>query len=353
MSDVERLARTHRREILDLDVALTRDLLDAYQRAWVRLRVGLDALTAQIEAAGNDADIGWLWRQERWRALERQIAAEVGAIARAANGTVSQAQRTATRLAEQHARVAVTEALGEPPAGVFFSFNQLNPEAVRALVGSLGDGKPLAALLDALGPEASRAVREALTDGVVLGEGPAVIARRARAAFGGNAVRAVTVARTETLRAYRQASWASYRANDDVVKGWRWVASLGPRTCAACIAKHGSTHPLTEEFFDHPRGRCTASPVTRTWAELGFDVPDSPPATGQTGSEWFADQAATVQDRIAGRAKAAAVRSGAVALEDLVGEHESRTWGRTLREKSLTEVVGAERARKIIAEARA
>jgi SPP1 gp7 family putative phage head morphogenesis protein len=241
--------------------------------------------------------------------------------------------------------------MGEPPVGVAFSFNQVPHEAVRALVGTLADGRPLSTLLDQLGPEASAAVREALTDGVLLGEGPAQIARRARSAFGGNAVRATTVARTEVIRSYKAGSLASYRANSDVVKGWIWIASLSPRTCAACVALHGSEHALDEEFHDHPRGRCAAAPLTRSWAELGFDVPDAAPPVVQSGADWFAAQPAHVQQRIAGRAKAAAIRSGAIALEDLAAS-TTDAWGKVLREKSLTSIVGAERTRELITEAR-
>lgn len=354
-ADLERLARAQRRALLDVDGRLASDLVDAYSSAWQRLRPQVDDLAARIQAArdaGEEVSLGWLAREDRLRELERRIVAEVGQIAQSANGAITTAQHQVIGLAQQHASAAVTEALGPPPAGAFFSFNQLHPEAVRALVGDLAEGKPLAALLDALGPEAAQSVKAALTDGVVLGHGPAQIARAARAAFGGNAVRATTVARTELIRAYKNATLASYRANSDVVKGWRWISSLGPRSCAACVSKHGSEHPLTETFHDHPRGRCAASPIVRSWAELGFDVPEATPVAVQTGEDWFAAQDADVQRRILSPAKMAAYDAGDIALADLAGAQRSRAWGKTLVERSLTDAVGAERTRELIREAR-
>lgn len=356
MADLARLARAQRRELLEVDAQLARTLVEAYARAWQRLRDQVDALGQRIQAArdaGEEPDAGWLAREESLRALERAIVAEVTRIARSANGAISAAQWRAIALAQEHAEEAVTTALGTPPPGVGYAFNLLPADAVRALVADLGEGRPLSALLDALGPEASRAVRDALADGLILGEGTATVARRVRSAFGGNAGKATQISRDAVIRSYKSGSLASYRRNADVVKGWRWIASLGPRSCAACVAMHNTEHPLTEEFHDHSRGRCCASPIVRSFAEMGFDVPDEPAPTVQTGAQWFAEQPAAVQDRIAGRAKAAAIRSGAIALEDLAGIARSRVWGTSLTEKSLTSVLGAEEAKKIIAGARA
>src|SRR5512142_3157 len=67
-------------------------------------------------------------------------------------------------------------------------------------------GTPLADLLAELGPEASKAVRDVLITGLALGEGPRRIGARMRSAFAGNLYRAQSVARTEILRAYREAA---------------------------------------------------------------------------------------------------------------------------------------------------
>lgn len=355
MVDTPRLARAQRRELLDVDERLALGILDAYTLAWARLAPRVDALTARIaaaRAAGEVVDLGWLARLDDLRALEAAVVAEVTQVARSANGAVSAAQWGAIRLAQEHAAAAMAAALGPPPPGVFFAFNPLPAEATAALIADLGPGGPLGDLLAALGPEAARSVSRALTDGVILGHGIEQIAREARSALGGNAVRATTIARTSVIRAYKDAALAAYRANDDVVKGWIWLSALSPRSCAACVGMHGSKHKLTEEFHDHPRGRCSAAPWVRSWRELGYDVPDRPQEI-TSGADWFAEQPAAVQRRILGEAKYRAYRAGAIGIEDLAGKDRSRAWGTTLTERSLAAVLGAERAAEIRREVRA
>lgn len=343
MTNAERLARAQRFALLEIDAALARALVDAYARAWQRVRVELDGLAHDIEAAGKAATPGWLLRQERLRALERRIVDEVAWVARSADGAITAAQWEAVRLAQRHAHAAVMGALGDAP--VFLPFDLVPVEAVRALVGHLADGRPLSLLLDQLGSEAARSVRDALTTGVILGDGTGAIARRARAAFGGNAVRAATVARTETLRAYREGSRAAYQASG-VVAGWRWVAAVGQsrQPCAFCFARHGSVHPLNAPMATHPNCRCTSVPVLKTAFGGADDV--------ETGPEVFAQLTADQQRSVLGRAKYAAYSAGAIGLADLAGTKRTRDWGRIGYEKSLTSIVGAERTRELIAEAR-
>jgi len=111
-------------------------------------------------------------------------------------------------------------------------------------------------------------VMDALTRGLALGLGPEVIRRLIQQMMGMVLTRALRIARTEMLRAYREAARRNYQANSDVVKGWIWHSALNERTCAACWAMHGTVHRLEERLDDHVGGRCTAVPLTKTWAEL-------------------------------------------------------------------------------------
>lgn len=157
-------------------------------------------------------------------------------------------------------------------------------------------------------------------------------------------MRAVTVARTETLRAYREGNRASYQASG-VVAGWRWLATLTTRSCAFCWSMHGSVHPLNAPMATHPRCRCTSVPVLK--AAFGGDEPT------QTGPDVFAELDAAQQRAVLGGAKYRAYSAGAITLEDLAGTKRTREWGRVGYEKSLTAAVGADDARRYIAAARA
>ncbi|HEX5083570.1 MAG TPA: minor capsid protein, partial [Blastocatellia bacterium] len=95
---------------------------------------------------------------------------------------------------------------------------------------------------------------------MALGRNPRAIARQIREGLGGNMVRALTIARTETLRVYRQASLQNYQANSDIVAGYYWRSSRSRRSCGACIALDGTFHPLDRPMRAHVRCRCTMIP---------------------------------------------------------------------------------------------
>jgi len=208
------------------------------------------------------------------------------------------------------------------------------------------DGSPLRDLLDELGPEASASIRKALIAGVATGQNPRVIARQVRQALGGNLVRALTIARTEVLRAYRESSRRTYQANSDVIKGRIWHSALGTRTCPACWAMHGTFHRLDERLDDHPRGRCAMVPVTKTWEELGFKgIPEAPPQI-EKWTDLFDRFPNADKERILGKAGFQVYKAGVVKLEDFVGRRVSREWGTMRYTRSLRDILGPKEARK-------
>jgi SPP1 gp7 family putative phage head morphogenesis protein len=316
------------------------ELVRAYGGVWERIRGRIEALLAEREAAlarGERVTAAWLWQYERMTTLERQVEQEMWGFARTAGVTIAEQQRAAVALAEEH--------VFEQVAGGLVQLNRLPTEAVVDLVGFTGDGSPLRELLDALGPQASAHVRDALIQGVALGKNPRAIARETRSAFGRTLSRALTVSRTETLRAYREATRRNYQENSDVVRGWIWVCACTPRSCAACFAMHGTVHGANERLDGHPNCRCVMAPYT--YAVAGMAEQELPDA----GPEVFAKLSEEDQVRVLGPAAAAAYRAGAVRLEDFVGRRRSRDWGSTRYAKSLGAVVGPEQAREWTAKA--
>ena len=139
-----------------------------------------------------------------------------------------------------------------------------------------------------LNAAATDAMKHALTVGVTLGRNPKqVAARMVRAVqgnFEGGLARALVIARTEQLDAYRAAAQAHHAANRDILQGWQWYAELDHRTCASCISHHGETHPLDEPGpLDHHQGRCTRLPSSGSTTSTsptrqsmrGMDTPGS------------------------------------------------------------------------------
>lgn len=355
MPTVLERADTFRAELIAREEAAVSRLLVSYTVLYADLEAELLQLQADVEKAresGRTISQSWLRRQQRLRNLIAQTEAEVSRISRELERTLIAEQQALIPLAEQHARQLMLDALGPAPRLVVEQapFNRLQPRLVEQLVGALADGSPLRDLLDELGPQAAADVERALVRGIAAGRHPRTVARQMREAVGGSLVRAQRIARTEQLRVYRAAIQETYRANRHVVRRWRWSAARGPRTCMACLLMDGREFPLETPMESHPNCRCSMTPVTATWAELGFSsIGDRPPP--ETGQDWFLRQPAAVQRRHLGHAKYAAFKAGDLDLMELLGERRDSRWGRTVFERSLKEMLGAREAARYYLEA--
>lgn len=328
----------HRRELLKMERAGASEMVRVYGEIWQRLKVEIERLVERyMEASAIDAEIGvsWVFEFNRLQNLQRQVEEELRYFAAFAESRIVAGQWEAVDAAGQHLAEILMTSTG---LGVHVRWDRLPVEAVSDLVGLTRRGSPLRALLDELGPEASKAVRDGLIQGLALGHNPRKVARAIRGEMGGNLVRALTISRTEMLRSYREATRRNYEANSDIIAGWRWLAAKQPRTCAMCLAMDGSFHTLKEHLDDHPNGRCVMVPVLKG---------DEKAATSwETGSDWLARQSIETQRRILGNAGAAAYRAGAVKLTDYVGQKYSDEWGSTRYARSLRDIVGVEEAKK-------
>ena len=136
------------------------------------------------------------------------------------------------------------------------------------------------------------------------------IVARTEGRFNGGLNRALAIARTETLDAHRAGAMAGRMLNSDVLAGWRWHCELSKRSCPACIAQDGSLHAIDDPGpNDHVNGRCTGIPVTKSWADLGFDVPEPAPVRSDAG-DWFEQLPVADQRSILGPSRYDAWRSG-------------------------------------------
>ncbi|WP_242892456.1 phage minor head protein [Actinomadura litoris] len=186
------------------------------------------------------------------------------------------------------------------------------------------------ALTRPLARDADAAMRRALVRGVTLGKGPRDTAgrmvRQVEGAFNGGLTRALTITRTETLDAYRQAAAAVQDGSRDVLAGWVWLAQLDTRACPACWAMHGTEHPLDEPGPQgHPNCRCSRAPKTQSWRDLGFDL-DEPDDAFPNGEAAFRALPRSQQVQIMGRARLALLDDGAVGWRELARRRENPGW---------------------------
>jgi hypothetical protein len=166
-----------------------------------------------------------------------------------------------------------------------------------------------------LSAEAEDAVRRELIRGVAGGANPKITAarmvRRAEGGFNGGLTRALTISRTETLDAHRNAARAHDLANADTLTGWQWIAQLTARTCPSCWEQHGTVHPVDEAGpLDHQNGRCARAPKTKTWADLGFPDLDEPADLLPDARATFGQLPRNEQMRVMGPARLKALDAG-------------------------------------------
>lgn len=181
-----------------------------------------------------------------------------------------------------------------------------------------------------LSADATEAMRRALLVGVATGSHPAETARlmlaRTEGQFNGGLSRAIVIARTEVLDAYRDTAQVVHQENADVVGSWRWLADLGARCCPGCWGMHGTEHPLSQPGPQgHHQCRCARYPVVKSWAELGLPFLEDDDQFPDAKAAFDAlDQAA--QRKIMGPRRLALLNSGQITIADLSRRRPSEAW---------------------------
>ncbi len=320
----------------------------AYDVAASAIQDRLDALISRMEeagAAGEAITEGWLLQEARYTALLTQIEQQLQSFAETAAPPLTDAQRGFVQSASDQAKAVARTAIGPiknlSHTGVTLTWNALPAAALESLVGFAADGSPLLSVLEALGPDGAADMRNALLAGVAAGDNPRKIAGAAAAQGNVSRARALNIARTETMRAARTATLDNYRANQDVVKGWTWLAALDLRTCGACWAMHGTHHPLDAPLDGHCQCRCVPVPDTVSWAELTGDdsIPDTRP-TIRSGADVFAGLSEEDQQAVLGPGLHALYVAG-TPLPAMVTQTSDTRWGTMRRQATVQEATAA------------
>ena len=291
---------------------MLRQLSSAYSLIERSLNAEWKALQRDIERAqreGKTVNRDWLRRSLRYQSLILQTQQQIQAYGNGVSRFIEARQRGAITLGQFHAADLIQR-------GAEISFAKLPTEAINEMVGVLEDGSPLSKVLDRLAGQTAKEIKEVLVTGLGSGHGVAKIARQIREDISVPRWKALRIARTETMRAYRQSTLATYAANSDVLDGWIWTSTLSTRTCAACWSLHGTFFPLSKQFFPaHVSCRCTSIP----------SVKGSKPNI-QVGSVAFANLPADQQQTILGPGKWQMYSQG-TPLSAFVTLTRDREWG--------------------------
>lgn len=336
-----RQAEQFSRDLETRQAAAVDQLLAAWVTAYQGTRQDLDTLLAKVEnarAQGDRTSPAWLYQERRLRGVLRAAEREMAGYARYASRLTQEATRAALRDGTAHTHSLVQEAAREGLPGLDATFLQVDPAVLANQVGFLADGTVLDRHLTRTLPAMAKAdVRDALVQGLANGWSQDKMRRVATRSLAVTHARATTILRTESLRAYRAAAQETMQANRENLDGWTWSSALDRRTCVACAVMHGTIHSVDETLDGHPRCRCAMVPRTKSWKDLGVDLPDTRPTT-EPGTRWLETQATPVQVAIMGKAKHRAWRDGAITLDDMVARHDDPAWGTMRAERSLKSI---------------
>lgn len=319
-----------RKQLATMTAAQTLALTRAWVDAWDVLQPEFNAAVLELLAAAKNGRVpaSVVARNIRLRDTIAQARAMLDELAANTNVQVTTDVGQAMLDALDHHEALVRSQLPPGQAGAAINFARVSPEAVAAMVERTTQSiykftRPLPA-------DVERLMKQQLIRGITVGDNPrrtaSKIVKQSKDRFAGGLFRALNIARTETLDAHRAATQASEKTNTAILAEWEWHASLTGRTCPSCWAMHGTRHPLDEDGpNDHPSGRCSRVTVTKTWAELGFDI-DEPPSLTQDAEAEYNNLTPESQVAIMGKARAEMLASGEISWADLSRKQENPGW---------------------------
>ncbi len=136
------------------------------------------------------------------------------------------------------------------------------------------------------------------------------------------------VAHTAVQHVAHAARAQTWKENEDIIKGYRWVSTLDSKTSEVCQSLDGQVFEMGEGPLPpaHPNCRSTVVAVTKTWKELGIDLPempdserasaDGPVSASLTYFEWLKTQPASFVEEALGETKAAVFLKGGISADE-------------------------------------
>ncbi len=320
----------------------TRDIVRSWARAWQGVIRDWDDARRAIAAAyeaGQKPRIGQLVRLRQVSSALEASRDQIEALGeRAGVRVLRDVELMTEQTVAQHLQILRSQ-LPPGSAGTLLrvELNRVDPAQIRWIVERVTE--QVTSKGAKFGPIGEQALRDRLVRAVQLGLNPRTAARdileqgrfltQMRGGFTATLNDAMIIARTEMLDATRAAAFEADKANDSTLQEWMWLAELDTRTCPSCWSMHGTRHPLDEPGpDDHQQGRCTRMTVTKSWKDLGFDLPEPDPVTPDA-RETFARLSPEDQLAVMGPDRLALLDSGAITWEQLSMLRHTRGWRRS------------------------
>ena len=229
---------------------------------------------------------------------------------------------------------SITEAFQGALTATLPSDAVLEKLATNAMI----QGAPQVAWWGKQSPDSVFRFQNAVRRGVTAGLANQHIIKSVRDELGVSQRHAETLVRTSILTVSNESLMDSYKANADVLKGVEWVATLDSRTCMQCAPRDGLTWTLDGKGIGHRVSfrtppihfscRCIMSAITRTFKEMGIDLPELKPidrssVAGPVGGNmdfeaFLKRQGKEFQKEVLGEKRVELWRDGKITLLDLI-----------------------------------
>lgn len=301
MPDIQTQVRANRAALLRGDTIMLNALAEMYGSV-------IETIESEIAAQSGSDNFETIWWQEiRDRAADK----------------LAEISSRAVSLVERRQNFNILKGLTDAEDILSQISPRLNVPLANRIALSVQQGSPLRQLFQDIAPRMAERLQKTFVANVAMGRNPRETAKALQETAQIAISQAQTIARTETLRAYRSAVQTFYEENatETGIQGWIWLADTKGirsriRTCGFCWAMHGSKHNVTEEMATHPNCRCSMAP----WHDE-IPIPN--------GVEEFAQIPVTQKLQILGPTKFDAYQRGELQLNQLVGFRQDPRWGLT------------------------
>ncbi len=197
----------------------------------------------------------------------------------------------------------------------------------------LNAGLTLNEALSSFSKEKSKQILQIVNDGVTLGDTTEQIARSLSNTINTLQRRQITTLASTMANHTSSISRKSvYDANDDILDGYQWLATLDNRTTLICGSRDGEKYPDETGFSPYPPAhwgcRSTTIPSIKPEYDVGKDLDGTRPAVGADGVEsvssrstysgWLKKQPKDFVDEALGTERSKLFRSGKLKLTKFV-----------------------------------
>lgn len=284
-----------------------------------------DAVASLASKAGSDQSLKL--RPNQLATLVREIDGALAGVAGQASGALGD---FLPKSGQQYADDTLSAILKSIPGLKTEIFSPLNAEEIDNLA-SRRSGAFEQWVSKTWKDGSTKAIGDELSKSIALGEDIEEASQRLSTKFGTSMEHARVVSRSAIHANALDGRMQFLEENEDVFDGMLYVATLDDRTCPICGPFDGDEFkigaPGAPSIPQHPRCRCTYTPIVSSWEDIGLDPKYLPPGTRASMNGEVPDTM-TYTDWLAAQESA----EGDTWLEGFLGARDWARWQRGERE---------------------